>query len=180
MKQIRRNVFETNSSSTHSICISKHPVSVIGQSIHFYIGEYGWEHDCVDAADYLYTAILTQDDSDELLCRLKNILDTHSISYELEEPQYSFDDEGGWRWLENGHIDHSDETRAFIEAVLNDEDMLMRCLFGSSCVYTGNDNGGDYDCMCYSAYETIWDWNDKRIPNPHHDSKNYDYFFKGN
>ena len=29
MRQIRQDVFETNSSSTHSICISKEPVNVI-------------------------------------------------------------------------------------------------------------------------------------------------------
>ena len=39
MKQIRRNVFETNSSSTHSIAISKKP-AVIGNHIHFCIGEF--------------------------------------------------------------------------------------------------------------------------------------------
>ena len=57
MIQIRAGVFETNSSSTHSIAISKKPV-VIGKSIRFGIGEFGWENDCVDTADYLYTAIL--------------------------------------------------------------------------------------------------------------------------
>lgn len=179
MKQIRRNVFETNSSSTHSICISKEPVSAKGQLIHFYIGEYGWENDCVDAADYLYTAILEQRDGDELLEKLKEILDSNNIKYKFEEPKYWTSDSGN-KYLDNGGIDHSYETREFIDAVLSDADMLMRCLFGDSCVYTGNDNSSDYDDMCYSAYDTIWDDNYKEIPNPNHDSENYDYFFKGN
>ena len=55
MKQIRTSVFETNSSSTHSIAISKKPVT-IGKYIYFGIGEFGWENDCVNTADYLYTA----------------------------------------------------------------------------------------------------------------------------
>jgi hypothetical protein len=174
MKQIRQNVFETNSSSTHSICISKKPVSADGHFIHFYIGEYGWENDCVDTADYLYTAILCMSDAEELLEKLQSALDRHNITYKFEEPDYS---DG---WLNNGYIDHSGETRDFVEAVLADDDMLMRCLFGDSSVYTGNDNSSDYDNMCYAAYETIWDDDWKQIPNPNHDSENYDYFFKGN
>lgn len=178
-RQIRKSVFETNSSSTHSIAISKKPVT-IGKSIHFGIGEFGWENDCVDTADYLYTAILEQDDRDDLLDRLKEMLDNHSIEYKFEEPKYWIADDGD-KYLDEGYVDHAGGTREFIDAVLSDDDMLMRCLFGDSCVYTGNDNGSDSDNMCYSAYETIWDssWT-KRIPNPNHDSENYDYFFKGN
>ena len=179
MKQIRRNVFETNSSSTHSICISKKPVT-IGKHLYFGIGEYDWSHDCVDIVDYLYTAILEQDDSVELLEKLKSILDTYSISYEFKEPEYSYSDDGKWRCLENGHIDHYDETREFIEAVLADEDLLMRCLFGNSCVYTGNDNDAEPYSMCYAAEPTVWDDNYKSVPNSNHDAANYDYFFKGN
>ena len=182
MKQIRCNVFETNSSSTHSIAISKTPVLADGCHIHFYIGEYGWENDCVDTANYLYTAILLMEDSEDLLEKLKAILDRHQISYEFEEPEYS---EGGW--LEGGYIDHSYETREFIDAVLADDDMLLRCLFGNSYVYTGNDNSSDRMDMCYCAKETVYqsEWINGRyvselIPNPNHDKTKYDYFFKGN
>lgn len=180
MKQIRRNVFETNSSSTHSIAISKSPVSANGCHIHFYIGEYGWENDCVDTANYLYTAILLMEDSEDLLEKLKVTLDRHQITYEFEEPEYS---EGGW--LENGYIDHSYEAREFVDVVLGDDDMLMRCLFGNSYVYTGNDNSSDWMDMCYCAKETVYrgEWINGRyvsecIPNPNHDKTKYDYFFK--
>lgn len=176
MKQVRGNVFETNSSSTHSVCISKKPVSAIGKSIRFYIEQYGWESGCADTANYLYTAILCMDDHAELLEKLKATLDRYQITYRFEEPE--FYDSG---WLKNGYIDHSDETRDFIDAVLADDDMLMRYLFGDSDVWTGNDNSSDYDNMCYAAYDTIWDNDYKnRIPNPNHDEANYDYFFKGN
>jgi hypothetical protein len=179
MKQIRRNVFETNSSSTHSICISKKPV-VPRKHIHFGIGEYGWESSCVNAVDYLYTAILEQGDSSELLEQLKFILDNYSIEYEFDEPIYKTSSDGKYKWIDYGYVDHGYETREFIDAVLSNDDLLMRCLFGDSFVYTGNDNGCDHDNMCYAAYETIWDddWNE--TPNPNHDSENYDYFFKGN
>ncbi|MDD5980161.1 MAG: hypothetical protein PUC23_03515 [bacterium] len=181
-RQIRNSVFETNSSSTHSIAISKAPVT-IGKYIHFGIGEYGWENACVDIADYLYTAILEQNESDELLDRLKEILNNHSIEYEFEEPSYHESVYGDCKYLDYGYIDHSDETREFIFAVLDDEDLLMRCLFGDSCVYTGNDNQDCEPSGCNIADEIIWEYeNGKYIEksNPHHDPENYDYFYKGN
>ena len=179
-RQIRNSVFETNSSSTHSIAISKKPV-VIGKYIHFNIGEFGWENDCVDTADYLYTAILEQNESDELIEQLKEILDNHSIKYTFEEPKYRTFSNGKYKWLDYGYVDHSYETREFIFAVLNDEDLLMRYLFGDSCVYTGNDNQDDNPSGCNIAEEKYYDW-DKgaMVDNPYHDPENYDYFYKGN
>ena len=59
MIQIRSSVFETNSSSTHSIAISKKPV-VAGKYIRFCIGEFGWANGIADTADYLYTYLKKQ------------------------------------------------------------------------------------------------------------------------
>lgn len=167
MIQIRSGVFETNSSSTHSICISKKPVDVSnGAYIDFHLGEYGWGSGCVDIANYLYTAIACMGcyDGGKHLQRLKDILDSHDIRYEFETPSYN-------KWgLTNGYIDHDYNTQKFVDSVLNDEDLLMRCLFGDSCVYTGNDNDSEDDDMCCVAFSD----------HPDHNSKNYDYFFKGN
>lgn len=181
-RQIRNSVFETNSSSTHSIVISKKPV-VIGKCIQFGIGEFGWENDCVDIVDYLYTAILEQSDADELLNRLKEILDSYSIKYEFAKPSYEKSEYGDYKWLRYGYVDHSGEAREFIFAVLDDEDLLMRCLFGDSCVYTGNDNQDSCPDGCNIADAFTWKYeNGKYIesPNPYHDPENYDYFYKGN
>ena len=181
-RQIRNNVFETNSSSTHSIAISKKP-AVIGKHIRFGIGKFGWENDCVDTADYLYTAILEQNESDELLEQLKNILDRYSIEYTFEEPKY-IDSESGYKWLDYGYVDHASETREFIFAVLENEDLLMRYLFGDSNVYTGNDNQDCHPAGCNIADEYYWEEDEKgeyvEKPNPYHDPENYDYFYKGN
>lgn len=180
MKQIRRNVFETNSSSTHSICISKAPATA-GKHIHFGIGEYGWENDCVDTADYLYTAILCMGDSEELLEKLKDILDSHSIEYEFEEPKWFKGSD--YQYLDNGYVDHAGETRDFINAVLSDDDMLMRCLFGNSMVYTGNDNQDSHPAGCDIAKKITWEYDNGKYvekPNPYHDTENYDYFYKSN
>ena len=181
MKQIRRNVFETNSSSTHSICISKAPVTV-GDYVLFGIGEYGWENDCVDIVDYLYTAILEQTDRDELLTKLKNILDNHNIKYKFKTPKY-WTSSSGNKYLDDCGIDHAGETREFINAVLSDDDMLMRCLFGDSCVYTGHDNQDCRPSGCNIADEIIWVYENGNYvekPNPYHDPEHYDYFYKGN
>lgn len=152
---IRNGMFETNSSSVHSICISKKPVeNVKGKKIAFYLDEYGWEHETANTADYLYTAIMGFSDSEKLLDKLKLILDKYEIDYTFQPIEKAS------RWW---GIDHSGETIDFVNAVLEDEDLLLRCLFNDeSVVYTGNDNCRD-DC-CY----------------PHRDETKFDYFMKGN
>ena len=87
----RNSMFESNSSSTHSICISKENIDkerLAGQHVHFGIGEWGWEVDTVyDTADYLYTAILDSPSTkivDQRLEKLKAILDKYYITYSFE------------------------------------------------------------------------------------------------
>lgn len=170
---IRNGIFETNSSSVHSICISKKPVgNVKGKKITFYLGEYGWEHETVDTPDYLYTAIMCQNNSEELLDKLKSILDKYEVDY-------TFQPEDKAKWYS---IDHGYGTDEFVNAVLDNEDLLLRYLFDNeSVVYTGNDNCGskDYLDTCFIGDEYYWgDGGEK--PNPYHDSENFDYFVKGN
>ena len=88
-RQIRKNVFETNSSSTHAICISKNNDYKKRDYINFEIGEFGWEFDVYgdvySKASYLITAILGRDKdfADEKLSQLKEILDRNNIEYEF-------------------------------------------------------------------------------------------------
>jgi hypothetical protein len=181
-KQIRISVFETNSSSTHSICISKKPVNINTERvIGFKIGDYGWENDCVDIKDYLYTAIMSFNDRDELLKKMTDILDKNNIKYYLGKAEIHKSEYNGYTYLDNGYIDHYDDTREFVDTALNDEAMLVRLLFGDSCVYTGNDNQDDVPDGCGVAKHTYYDYNSNEdIINPYHDSENYDYFYKGN
>lgn len=183
-RQIRRNVFETNSSSTHSISISKKPVTIdTAKVIGFEIGEYGWENDCVSAKNYLYTAIMSFNDSEELLKKMTDILDKNNVKYYLGEviKQKAIYDDEVYTYLDNGYIDHHNETREFVETVLDNEDMFMRLIFGDSCVYTGNDNQYDIPDGCDIAKSNYYDYgSDKYVSNPYHDAENYDYFYKGN
>ena len=174
--KIRKGTFETNSSSTHSIAISKNKVNIpVGRSINFHIGEYGWEESEYSFPDYMYTSLLYNDD-EEGLQKLKSILDKWNVKYNFEEPELEY--YNGYRYLNNGYIDHGGETFSIMREILNDEDLLARALFGDSTVYTGNDNGSEYNSMCYCAEE--YTWKDGKTNNLNHDSEHYDYFFKGN
>lgn len=185
MLQIRHNVFETNSSSTHSICIPK-KAKHVDRFIDFRLGEYGWENRRVDdTASYLYTAILDgypYDKAMEKLNMLKDILNSHSIGYSFEKPKWEFSRYDGIRYLsyDSGYIDHPREISELVDALLDDEDMLLRYL-SDGVVYTGNDNQDQDPSGCDIADPYIWDYyEDKHIPNPYHDEENYDYFYKGN
>lgn len=177
MLQIRNGVFETNSSSTHSICIPKKTKTTINQ-VHFGIGEYGWCNESVDPASYLYTAILYlgYDECKEKLLQLTEILNAHDIAYIFEKPQW--EEWNGRKYLEYGYVDHGYEALPIIEALLNDENMLIRYL-SEGKVYTGNDNQEPDYCGCDIALEYMYDWDtDKESHNPYHDEEKYDYFYK--
>lgn len=185
MRQIRNNVFETNSSSIHSIAISKEPVAGLPESIYFCLGGYGWEFDDVSPASYLYTAIMTiydKKDRDNKLNKLKSILDSRGIKYEFETPKFD-----GYGCLDNGYIDHSGELSTFINTVLSDEDMLMRLLFGNSYVFTGNDNSDPEEQAYIERWNSTieeYDYETKKTiirKNPYYiEEDNYDWFYKEN
>lgn len=148
-RQIRRGTFETNSSSTHAICITKSEYRHNSFShIDFKIGEFGWENDEYDSlynkASYLITAILSfdKDEADENLQKLKDILDSNNIGYTLPELKVDSWEYGGktkYYYDIDGYIDHSGETKDFVNDVLSDSDKLFRYLFGKSVIITGND-----------------------------------------
>lgn len=104
MIQVRGGVFETNSSSTHSICIQKKSVDADYSYIVFNTGDYGWGKREVSLGDYLYTSILCLDPDGEkgYLSKLKSILDAHRIRYEFEWPEY----DEKWHDYKDCYIDH--------------------------------------------------------------------------
>lgn len=192
MINIRQGCFECNSSSCHSICISKTPVQYCyNRVINFRFDDFGWsEETCYNTEDYLYTAIvcsdLTPKEVKDYLDRLKKILDKYGTDYSFEpykivHSEYGDfctpkDDEHCW----GVGIDHAREVLPLVDRLLNDENLLMRYLFGDSVIYTGNDNGCEHDSKCFSAFDSYYNDDDQLAANPNHQPDKYDYFFKGN
>ena len=168
MIKIRNGCFETNSSSVHAMIISKGEVDPINATVYFNIGEYGWEereyHDTEDKASYFYTAACATkgyDVKDEIVELLApygiNCVFGNTIFIQSSHYPDKF-------YLNNGYVDHDYECAEFVDAMMNDPDMLVRFLFNDeSYVHTGNDNS-DMDW-----YDDVWN---TRYP--------HDMFVKGN
>ena len=168
-RQIRSSVFETNSSSTHAICITKDNFVNKRDYVEFEFGEFGWENRTYSSlhskASYLITAIFTAggiEYTDEKLQKLKDILDENGIGYDIPKAitkSWDWGDRTEFYYSVDGYIDHSHDTEEFVNAVLSDSDKLMRYLFGDSMIITGNDNGDIYsDRMYVKEGETTTKW----------------------
>ena len=187
MIKIRQNVFETNSSSTHSIAIPKECDTSRLSHIVFGFGKFGWEKDEVDPINYLYTGIMDayEEQADEYIEKLKKILDKHNITYHFKEPKYTAMKYG--KYFDSGYVDHAYKLRPLIEDLLNDEDKLLRYLAGAR-VFTGNDNG-DMDGYIHRNEPTYFEgyWNEQahkyienEVPNPYYMGEGYEWYFKDN
>ena len=191
-RQIRNNVFETNSSSTHSIAIPNE-VNTSLSYISFSIDEFGWSWEEADPADYFYTAIYevspTIEEANDKISRLKEILESNDIKYTLGEVRYQEFEHNGHKYLslDNGYIDHSEDLIAFVEELLNDEDKLLRFL-GGGLVFTGNDNSSAEQRTFINRDQEYLDDYDftsnktSKIENPYYMSNHTDYewYWKGN
>jgi len=132
-RKIRRNVFETNSSSTHSICVAKDVELIIPESLHFDFGEFGWENDSLqtvhEKASYLYTGLISNSMEEDAL-KIFETLKNKNIDVSYEEMS-----------SDSGYVDHSYELQDFLDAICQDENTLMNFLFSPlSFILTGNDN----------------------------------------
>lgn len=137
-RQIRNKVFETNSSSVHTITIDSDPnYRINGWDVLTFEGQdFGWEndsyHDTMSKANYLYTGLICCGMFEKYKDFIEETLAQYNIIAEFI-PMEAYCD---------GYIDHPDELYEFFDYVLNDAETLMRYLFGDkSAVYTGNDNG---------------------------------------
>ena len=148
--QIRKGVFETNSSSVHAICIATEDEYKVFDELFFDWGEFGWEWETYDStyerASYLWTAINNfywrKEQAEEIEAaknRITEVLAKHGCKAEFAEPDTS-------KWHKTGCIDHSGELGEFLEYVLVDEEGLLSYLFSDlSFIETGNDNDSDED-----------------------------------
>ena len=171
-RQIRQSCFETNSSSTHAICIATDGIrKQIPETINFYFGDYGWEWRTLttisDRASYLYTCLMYMN-LDEIEKCTTFILETlkkygvKEINFENFEVNVS--NFSGHIWLttkNDNYIDHGSDTIDFAKAVCSDEQLLLDYLFGEhSFIQTGNDNDdGDVDIKVDYPHIEYYKWN---------------------
>lgn len=160
MIQIRKSVFETNSSSTHAICISRKKIDkseIVGKSIHFGFDDFGWEFDRnADIANYIYTGIcccFKKDEAQKYIDRIKHVLDRYDVKYSFEEAVW---DKDGWLHWDCGEIDHSMNLEETIKIILRDKELFLSLLFNKeSYIATGNDNSHDRKTILGGAEEAI-------------------------
>lgn len=132
-KQTRLNVFETNSSSTHSICIAKNMTINIPKKIYITAGDFGWENSVLNSVNekisYVYTYFASYEKLDEFE-KIIDILKKHNIEIEINDVNNKY-----------CYIDHAYDLSDFIDAILNNEEKLINFLFSPmSFIMTGNDN----------------------------------------
>lgn len=122
MRQERRGVFETNSSSTHSICIATNRNTELAYpaKLYFRCDDFGWERDRLtspeDKAAYLYASFLnlyTRDKAQEVMAFIMETLEDVGVKCEFETPVYH--NYGGGLYVQNAGVDHcgEDDHRRF-------------------------------------------------------------------
>lgn len=141
MKKIRASVFETNSSSSHSLVFIKikHEIKAIQEDENEYIlgtGEYGWGPETLtgwlEKADYFAIEAINNEKKEELLINV--LLEvypnaTFRLIEELDEEDY-------------GYIDHQSIGDLWDEVLTseNPAKKLKEIIFGASTIEIDNDN----------------------------------------
>lgn len=175
MKQIRRSLFETNSSSTHAITIANNSEddfkNNLPKVLELELGEFGWEYDryqtIFERASYLFTAIVYNGWVEEYMPKLVDTLKKWDVEVEypkLKRVQSEYD-KNYYYWVieskpdEYFYIDHGGELKDFLEDIFNDETLLMNYLFSpESFIATGNDNSDEGLDDDTSATNILYDY----------------------
>ena len=143
MKKIRNNVFETNSSSTHSITVGenknrKYDILPITVNPDWNKG-FGWQFEIWDTTKeklaYMIRCLVHYDfNEDNLQDKIKPIQERlHNLGIDFELPTY--------KEYTNGYVDYKDWYRKEIENIYKDDDTLLTFLLSdSSYIVGGNDN----------------------------------------
>jgi hypothetical protein len=156
-RQIRQSCFETNSSSTHAICIATDTLYNIPKTVSFGFGDFGWRFDKLtsrqERANYLYTCLGYCNFSElkKYIEFISNTLYKNGVK-DIDFESFKL---GIYYWNNkteiyfepnDGYVDHGNETKEFVDAVCSNEKMLLDYLFSDkSFILTGNDNYDDND-----------------------------------
>lgn len=142
MLKKRNNVFETNSSSTHSITVShtnnwdyELPITVAPA----WYGEFGWQWETWDSIEeklaYMIRCLIAYDYTEKTLQdKIKPIQKRlHDLGIDFELPTYE-------EW-QDGYVDHEDWYQEEMQDIYNDDATLLNFLLnGNSYIEGGNDN----------------------------------------
>ena len=150
MKKIRVSVFETNSSSMHSLSIgSNKKMEVLDEEkteeIILGIGEYGWgpEHltTWLEKADYLAVDAINREDEIKkglLLEALSLAFPNAVFEFALLEPENDEDEDEDETKTYSGYIDH--QSIGTVWSDLETVEEVFRVVFGDSIIVVDNDN----------------------------------------
>lgn len=157
MKIIRRNCFETNSSSTHSISISSSddlnqtvPLDSNGNFTHILSGDYGWEindyNDVISKIDYMgiYARDWAKGREEYFKSILEGVIQNQSGAKSVnvdfgqkKKSEYTED----YEYYENGYIDHQSVECSDYDYLFEEPSKLHKFLFSSQSSFrTDNDN----------------------------------------
>lgn len=135
--QIRQGLFETNSSSVHTLVIGHHGQDIFAnlpKRVDFKLDRpyrFGVEKPIQYKANYLYHAIAFDYHPSENIKIIKEYLDKYNIEYTFENP------------LENENFDFnsgSDNPTEFVHIILQDETTFMYFLFSEDTYVECVDN----------------------------------------
>ena len=144
MKNIRQNVFETNSSSTHSISISENSIGILDTIcpddngiITLRGGQFGWEwektNNSLTKANYCAVDCVSNTDLEQMLIDvIKDHTGAKDVVFGFDTDCYNFS-------AELSYIDH--QSRGTSKEAFKDKETLKNFIFNSeSVLYLGNDN----------------------------------------
>ena len=150
MKKIRNAVFETNSSSSHSISVSEvnsdelmDNVMVMDENDNVVVepGEFGWEEevytDSVTKASYMLTYVKNYcgDKEAEFEGMLKEVIKEQTGCNDV------IFNETDDKWYKFGYIDHQSSSDNQLHWVFEDKETLRQFIFNrESILETDNDN----------------------------------------
>lgn len=172
MRQTRQSVFETNSSSTHCICIvsDRRAELAYPERLMFRCRVYGRERSELKSADdkasYLYSSILSlfkREKAESMKSWIMDELGEAGVECDFETPEYRR--YGDDVYCDNAYVDHAgeDDHMMFVEGVLRSKRRLFRYLFSDkSVVLTTSD-----------------EIDDDRVENFHAGYK-HEFYYKGN
>lgn len=172
MISIRKGVFETNSSSVHSLVIADAmPDLSKPLTVHVKVDEYGWGPDTLttpgERGSYLYTAMCCscagrnkepnrkpKDPIDDL----SSLLSPWGVTVVCDEGARFVQHKNYW-FLDNGYIDHDEDLSSFVGSVMEDPPLALRFIFSDDSIgIIYNDN----------MFEDEWDRMQSYIPDVPH------------